>query len=219
MGMFDRLVGWFGGDKELTPLQKLDLAYQKLLDAKVTSLTSLRDLLQAKKNLEDSKNRLEEKINEQDNNAKISFDCGKEELAKGHIKNKLELKRQFDIMENVLKEMEKEDERAAINCSELGTQIEILKARKAIITSKYNSLEATNKLLESTTGLSDDGINIYNIIKEVEDKAGEMEARSGAINELIQRGVLESVLDTSTVSENDIKLELDKLRGGDTNGE
>jgi phage shock protein A len=180
-------------EKELTPVEKLDLAYERLLEMRLKVLESLDGFTESKVNLESTKSSLKGKILQLEGKAKIAVDTGKDDVAKAYIADKLVLQSQVNSIDESLKEIGKCEDRFLINDSKIQTKIEVLKAKKSVLSVKYDMSKASVGINESVTGISD-GPDINNAIRDIEAEIEELDLKSKAIQELVQKGVLDNVL-------------------------
>jgi phage shock protein A len=101
--------------------------------------------------------------------------------------------------------------------------VDAFRTRKETIKATYTAAEAQTRINEAFSGISEEMGDVGMAIQRAEDKTSQMQARAGAIDELLASGALEDVSGTPRDdiqaeldrmgSSNDVELELQKLRG------
>src|SRR6185295_15930082 len=85
--------------------------------------------------------------------------------------------------------------------------LEALRTRKETIKAQYTAAEAQTRVGEALSGLSEDMGDISLAVQRAEDKTATMQARAGAIDELLASGALD---DASTPGDR-IEVELGRV--------
>ena len=75
--------------------------------------------------------------------------------------------------------------------SRLATKVEAFRAKKETIKAQYSAAEAQVKVTESVTGISEEMADVGLAVERAEEKTESMKARSAALDELLESGVLE----------------------------
>src|SRR5690606_16922377 len=86
---------------------------------------------------------------------------------------------------------------------------ESFRTRKETIKATYSAAEAQTKINEAMSGIGEEMGDIGLAMQRAEDKTAQMQARAGAIDELLASGALEDV--TQIGGGDDISRELDAL--------
>ena len=87
--------------------------------------------------------------------------------------------------------------------------MEAFRTRKETIKATYTAAEAQTRINEAMSGIGDELGDVGQAIQRAEDKTAQMQARAGAIDELIASGALEDV--SAVGGGDDIARELDAL--------
>ena len=91
----------------------------------------------------------------------------------------------------------------------LDDEVEAFRTRKETIKATYTAAEASTRINEAMSGIGDEMGDVGQAIQRAEDKTAQMQARAGAIDELISSGALE---DASSLGHgDDIARELDAM--------
>src|SRR5690348_9934582 len=83
--------------------------------------------------------------------------------------------------------------------------------QKETIKATYTAAEAQSRIGEAISGISEEMGDVGMAVQRAQDKTAQMQARAGAIDELMASGALEDVTGTPR---DDIQAELDRMRTG-----
>jgi phage shock protein A len=89
----------------------------------------------------------------------------------------------------------------------MSIKVEEFKARKEIIKAQYSAAEAQVKIKESVTGISEEMTDVGMAMNKAEEKTERMRAKSQALDEMINSGVLTDY----TSNKDEIEKELEKI--------
>ena len=103
--------------------------------------------------------------------------------------------------------MEAEQSKLEQTERQTSTKVEEFKSKKEVIKAQYSAAEASTKVKESVTGLSEQMADVGMAMSRAEDKTEKMRAKSQALDEMIDSGVLTDY----TSSKSDIDRELEKV--------
>ena len=86
--------------------------------------------------------------------------------------------------------------------------MDAFRTKKETIKAQYSAAEAQTRVNEAFTGLSDELGDVGQAIARAEDKTAQLQARAGAVDELLASGALD---DPSGTFKDDITRELDAM--------
>ena len=89
--------------------------------------------------------------------------------------------------------------------------MEAFRTQKETIKATYTAAEAQTRIGEAVSGISEEMGDVGMAVQRAQDKTAQMQARAGAIDELMASGALDDVTGTPR---DDIQAELDQMRGG-----
>jgi len=89
--------------------------------------------------------------------------------------------------------------------------VEAFRTRKETIKATYTAAEAQTRVGEAVSGISEEMGDVGLAIQRAEDKTAELQARAGAIDELLASGALDDMTGTG---KDDIQLELERMASG-----
>ena len=86
--------------------------------------------------------------------------------------------------------------------------MDAFRTKKETIKATYSAAEAQTRINEAFSGISEEMGDVGMAIQRAEDKTAQMQARAGAIDELLASGALD---DPTGTAKDDITLELEQL--------
>jgi phage shock protein A len=194
-------------DKYEDPREALDYSYTKQLEMLNKLRRSLAEVVTAKKRLEMQKTKLWDNIRLLDEQARRALDAGREDLAKLALERKNTNLIQVQSLDKQIAEMQQEQEKLEETEKRLSTKVEEFRSRKEIIKAQYSAAEASVKVKESITGISEEVADVGMAMNRAEDKTEKMRAKSQALDEMINSGVLTDY----TSNKDEIERELEKI--------
>jgi phage shock protein A len=139
--------------------------------------------------------------------ARDAVRANREDLARLALERKNLLSTQISGLDKEIATLAAEQEKLVEAEKRLSTKIEVFRSKKETIKAQYSAAEAQVKISESVSGISEEMADVGMSIERAENKTQEMKARSAALDELLDKGVL---LDF-TAPGDDIDRELAKI--------
>ncbi len=197
MGLLDRMSTVIGAKmnkivgKLEDPRETLDYSYEKQLELLQNVKRGVADVTTSKKRLELQKAKLQMSIDQADTQARDSVKSGRDDLAKMALERKVALQAQAASLDQQIADLTAEQQKLMAAESRLATKVESFRAKKETIKAQYSAAEAQVKVTESVTGISEEMADVGLAVERAENKTEEMKARSAALDELLESGVLE----------------------------
>jgi phage shock protein A len=107
--------------------------------------------------------------------------------------------------------LQAEEEKLTTASQRLQAKVDSFRTKKETIKATYTAAEAQTRINEAFSGISEEMGDVGLAIQRAEDKTAQMQARAGAIDELLASGALD---DFSGTRGDDIQAELDRMGGG-----
>src|ERR687897_762140 len=101
-----------------------------------------------------------------------------------------------------------EEEKLTLAAQRLQAKVESFRTKKETIKASYTAAEAQTRIGEAFSGISEEMSDVGMAVQRAEDKTATMQARAGAIDELLASGALE---DPTGTAKDDITMELEQL--------
>lgn len=194
-------------DKYEDPREALDYSYVKQLEMLNKLRRSLAEVMTARKRLEMQKSKLWENIHLLDEQARRALDANREDLAKLALERKNANLLQVQSLDKQIADMQQEEQKLEETTKRLALKVDEFKSKKEVIKAQYSAAEAQVKIKESVTGISEEMADVGMAMDRAEDKTEKMKAKSQALDDMMNSGVLTDY----TSNKDEIEKELEKI--------
>jgi phage shock protein A len=194
-------------DKYEDPREALEYSYTKQIELLNKLRRDIAEVVTAKRRLEMQKAKLWDNIRTLDEQARRSLDADREDLAKLALERKNANLLQLQGLDKQISEMLTEQEKLEQTEKRLSTKVEEFKSKKEVIKAQYSAAEAQVRIKENVTGISEEMTDIGMALNKAEEKTEKMKAKSGALDEMIDSGVLTDY----TINKDSIEKELEQV--------
>jgi phage shock protein A len=194
-------------DRYEDPRQALDYSHVKQTEMLNKLRRDIAEVITSKKRLEMQKAKLWDNIRTLDEQAHRSIEVEREDLAKLALERKNSNLLQVQGLEKQIAEMQNEQEKLEQTEKRLSAKVEEFKSKKEVIKAQYSAAEAQVRIKESVSGISEEMTDVGIAMNRAEDKTEKMKAKSQALDEMIDSGVLTDY----TSNKDDINKELEKI--------
>ena len=140
--------------------------------------------------------------------AKAALAGGREDLAREALTRKSGLQNQIADLQTQLAQLQDQEDKLVAASQQLQAKVEAFRTKKETIKATYSAAEAQTKINEAFAGISDELGDVGLAVQRAEDKTAQMQARAGAIDELVASGALE---DVSSSGKDNLTLELERM--------
>ena len=188
------------------PDEMLDLSYEQMLDQLTQVRRGLVSIAASRKQIELQEQQLQHTVDHLQDQAKAALAQGNEELAREALSRRAAAQTQIDSLEQQRQQLAQEQEKLEQTLAKLQERVNAFRSQKEVLKAQYTAAQAETSVNESVTGISKSFSDEGATLQRTQDKIATMQARAGAMDELIQSGVLEDV----GGSTDDIQEELDK---------
>jgi phage shock protein A len=216
MGMFGRMNTIIQAkmskvlDKAENPNETLDYSYEKQLQLLQNVKRGLADLVTAKRRLQLQHDKIQQDMDHLDAQAKQALAQNREDLARMALQRKVAVQGQLQNLDTQIANLEAQQQRLTDAEQRLQTKIETFRTTKESIKAQYTASEAQVRIGEAATGISEEMADVGLAVQRAQDKTEQMQARAGAIDELVSAGALTDF----TASGDDIDSQLAQLSAG-----
>jgi phage shock protein A len=210
-------------DKLEDPRETLDYSYQQQVEMLTRVRRGVADVATSRKRVELQMNQLQKQVQTKENQARTALGQGREDLARAALEQKSGLQGQFQSLQQQYQGLQEQEEKLTLASQRLQTQVDAFRTRKETIKATYTAAEAQTRINEAFSGISEEMGDIGLAIQRAEDKTAQMQARAGAIDELLASGALENHVGGSPDyiqaeldrmgANNEIESEMARLRG------
>ncbi len=194
-------------DSAERPDEMLDLSYEKMLEQITQVKRSLVDIAASRKQLELQEQQLQHSVDHLQDQAKQALSAGREDLAKEALARKATAQSQIDGMEPQHQQLSEEEQKLEQTLATLQERVNQFRSQKEVLKAQYSASTAMSSVDESVAGISKSLGDSGAALQRAQDKIANMQARSGALDELLESGTLEDV----GGGDDDIQRELDEV--------
>ncbi|MEI2712710.1 MAG: PspA/IM30 family protein [Nocardioides sp.] len=196
-------------DRAEDPRETLDYSYQRQLELLGKVRRGVADVATSRKRVELQVNQLESQAQKLTTQAQKAIDMGREDLAREALTRKSGLSGQIEGLRAQQAQLQGEEEKLTLAQQRLQAKVEAFRTKKETIKATYTAAEAQTRINEALSGIGEEMGDVGLAIQRAEDKTAQMQARAGAIDELIASGALDDV--TAIGAGDDIARELDSM--------
>jgi len=175
------------------PREMLDYSYEKQLQMLQDVRRGIVDVTTSKRRLELQKAKLQDSSAKLGDQAKQAMSAGREDLARTALERRAMIDQQSSDLDSQIQNLDGEQAKLEQAESRLRTKIESFRTRKEVVKAQYSAAEAQVRIGEAVTGLSEEMADVGMAVDRAQEKTEAMQARAGAIDELIASGALDDV--------------------------
>ena len=195
-------------DKAEDPRETLDYSYEKQLELLQKVRRGVADVATSRKRIELQIQSLDQQTAKLQEQAKAALAGGREDLAREALTRKSGLQNQIADLQVQLAQLQEQEDKLVAASQQLQAKVEAFRTKKETIKATYSAAEAQTKINEAFAGISDELGDVGLAVQRAEDKTAQMQARAGAIDELVASGALE---DVSSTGKDSLTLELEQM--------
>ena len=180
-------------DAAENPNEMLDYSYEQMLDHITQVRRALVDIAASKKQLELQEQQLQHSVDHLQDQAQAALAEGREDLAREALSRKAAAQQQANDMEPQRQQLDEEEQKMEQTLSALQQRVNTFRSQKEVMKAQYTAAQAESSVNEEAAGISKSVGDSGAALQRAQDKIATMQARAGAMDELLQSGVLEDV--------------------------
>ncbi len=217
MSMFGRMNTIFQAkmekvlDKAENPNDTLEYSYTKQVELLQNVKRGLADLVTSKRRLQLQHDQLQQQMDKLNAQAQQALEQNREDLARTALQRKVGIEQQIQGLDTQIASLETQQQKLTDAQQRLQTKIESFRTQKETIKAQYTASQAQVKIGEAATGISEEMADVGLAIQRAQDKTEQMQARAGALDDLVQTGAL---TDYTNSGGDDIDRQLSQLGTG-----
>lgn len=214
MGMWQRFKLIFASkankalDRAEDPRETLDYSYEKQLELLQKVRRGVADVATSRKRIELQIQTLAQQTDKLSAQAKAALSGGREDLAREALTRKSGLQNQVADLQVQLAQLQDQEEKLIAASQQLQAKVDAFRTKKETIKATYSAAEAQTKINEAFAGISSELGDVGLAVQRAEDKTAQMQARAGAIDELVASGALD---DVSSTGKDNLTVELERM--------
>jgi phage shock protein A len=180
-------------DKAEDPRETLDYSYQRMLDQLTQVRRGVADVATSRKRLELQANQLTQSGAKLEEQARQAIAQSREDLAREALSRRASIVQQLQDLKTQHDQLDAQESQLTQASQRLQAKVESFRTRKETIKATYTAAQATTKVNEAVSGISEEMGDVGMAIQRAEDKTAQMQARAGALDELMASGALDDL--------------------------
>ena len=203
MGLWQRFSTLFKAkaskaiDRMEDPRETLDYSYERQLEMLQKVKRGLLDVATSRKRLELQGEQLQAKAAKLHDQAKRAMEADREDLAREALTRRAAIEPELESLKTQHAQLQAEEAKLTEASKRLSASVEAFRTRKETIKATYTAAQASSKVNEAVAGISEDMGDVGMAIQRAQDKTAQMQARAGALDELMASGALDDFSSSS----------------------
>lgn len=153
----------------------------------------MADVLTSEKRLELQADQLTQGIAKLQDQARLALGQGKEDLAKVALTRAQLARTQLDGLTQQIETLKQQEQKLELAAQKLQARIETFRMQRDTMKAQYQAAKAGTHIAEAATGLSEQMADASMMVDRSRDKITQMQARSEAVGQLLDSGVLDDI--------------------------
>lgn len=199
-------------DKAEDPREVLDYSYEQQLQMLQKVRRGVADVATSRKRVELQVNQLQQSMGKLQGQAEQALAVGREDLAREVLTRRTAVASQIIDMQTQQASLKDQEEKLTLATQRLQAKVDAFRTRKETIKATYTAAEAETHIAEAVTGIGEEMGDVGLAMQRAQDKTEQLQARAGALDELIASGTLEDA--TLPAGRDDIQAELEAVTAG-----
>src|SRR5918911_4973681 len=194
-------------DKYEDPRETLDFSYERQLELLQKMRRGVADVATSRKRIELQAQQLQATSTKLEGQARQALAQSREDLAREALTRRAAIGSQLTDLQAQHDQLKAEEAKLVDASQRLQAKVESFRTRKETIKATYTAAEAQTKIGEAVAGISEEMGDVGLAVQRAEDKTAQLQARAGALDELMASGALDDVSQSS----DHIQAELDRM--------
>ncbi|MFE1228526.1 PspA/IM30 family protein [Streptomyces sp. NPDC058745] len=194
-------------DKAEDPREVLDYSYEQQREMLQRVRRGVADVATSRKRVELQVNQLRQSTGKLQGQAEQALAMGREALTR-----RTAVDSQITDLEGQQASLKDQEEKLTLAAQRLEAKVEAFRTRKETIKATYTAAEAQTSITEAVTGIGEEMGDVGLAMQRAQDKTEQLQARAGALDELIASGALDDA--TLPAGRDDIQAELERVSAG-----
>jgi phage shock protein A len=205
-------------DRAEDPREVLDYSYEQQLEMVQKVRRGLADVATSRKRVELQVTQLQLSAGKLQDQAQQALAAGSEDLARAALTRRAAVTSQISDLQGQQASLQAEEEKITLAAQRLEAKVDAFRTRRETIKATYTAAEAETRVGEAVSGISEEMGDIGTAMQRAQDKTEQLQARAGALDELLASGALQDA--TVPGGRDEVQSQLDALTAGhDVEGE
>jgi phage shock protein A len=199
-------------DRAEDPREVLDYSYERQQEMLTRVRRGLADVATSRKRVELQMAQAQQSAERLRGQASQAVRAGRDDLAREALARRATALTQVGELQTQREALSADEEKLTLSAQRLQTKVEAFRTRKETIKATYTAAEAQSRISEAVSGISEEMGDVGMAVQRAEDKTAQMQARSGALDDLLASGALEDT--TLPSGQDDLQAQLDAATTG-----
>lgn len=195
-------------DRAEDPRQTLDYSYSKQLEMLQNVRRGVAEVATSRKRLELQAQQLAASADKLQQQASQALAAGREDLAREALTRRAAAQEQLAELGRQHTDLKQQEEKLVTASQRLQAKVDAFRVRKETMKATYTAAEAQTRIGEAVSGIGEEMGDVGLAMQRAEERTLQMQARAGAIDELLASGALD---DATGTGKDDIQSELDRV--------
>lgn len=200
-------------DRAEDPREVLDYSYTQQQEMLQKVRRGVADVATSRKRIEVQINQLQQSSGKLEGQAQQALAAGREDLAREALSRRTAVASQLTDLQTQQASVQAEEEKLTLASQRLQAKVDTFRTSKETIKARYTAAEAQTRITEAVTGIGEEMGDVGMAMQRAEDKTEQLQARAGALDELLASGALEDA--TLPAGRDDIQAELERVTAGE----
>lgn len=199
MGILSRLANYIKTlmshflDQAEEPGMALDYSYEKQLEQLQNLRRALADVVTNQMRLQLQEAQVQTQMQKLESQAKEAIAANREDLARQALERRQGLAVYITTYDQQIEQLKAQQQKFADTEARLAARVEAFHTQKEMVKAQYGAAQAQVRIQEAATGLSEDMADVQLAVQRAQDKVQQMQARAGALDQLIESGQLQEI--------------------------
>jgi phage shock protein A len=209
-------------DRVEDPRETLDLSYEKQVEQLTQVRRGVADVATARKRIEIQAAQLQQSATKLQDQARQAMAQNREDLAREALSRRASIAAQLEQLKGQHDQLVEQEDKLVATTHALEARVEAFRTQKETLKASYTAAQAQTNIGEAVSGISESMSDTGIAMQRAQDRISAMQARAGAVDELLASGALNDLSGSSdplqaeldkTTRQNQIELELAQLKG------
>lgn len=212
IGDFFRIKANNALDRAEDPREVLDYSYGQQLEMLQRVRRGVADVATSRKRVELQASQLQQSSGKLQSQAQQALAVGREDLAREALARRTAVASELTDLQDQQASLQEQEEKLTLAAQRLQSKVDSFRTRKETIKAGYTAAEAQTRISEAVTGIGEEMGDVGLAMQRAQDKTEQMQARAGALDELVASGALEDA--TLPAGRDDLQAELEAATAG-----
>ena len=199
-------------DSAEDPREVLDYSYEQQLEMVQKVRRGLADVTTSRRRVELQVTQLQLSAGKLQDQAQQALAAGREDLAREALIRRAAVTSQISDLQGQQASLQAEEDKLTLTTQRLQAKVDAFRTRKETIKAAYTAAEAQTNIGEAVSGISEEMGDVGLAMQRAQDKTEQMQARAGALDELMASGALQDA--TLPAGRDGVQSQLDALTAG-----